>query len=290
MRSVADQSTSELGGRLSVLVRQRNDHAELESLLTRLAASSHHEQLPILLDLYRLVFPHAFAEESVLWPLMRRVLPDGHALTLQVEQEHQEVNELVTRLERLEPGTTERDTALERLVEVLREDVRDEEDELFPRLQERVSSRRLRMLGMAWEVVRRVAPTRAHPIVARRPPGNVIAALPLSVLDRSRDRLDAFRLRRDPGKGALHALSTGLTVVSHAVERGPLMRRGEDTSTSRGNDAKPVWVVVAASLVAVGVVAAFLIRRRRALSTARHDPETNEVPSACDDGSLRWGG
>ena len=35
------------------------------------------EQLPVLIDLYRLVFPHAFAEESVLWPVMRRVLPDG---------------------------------------------------------------------------------------------------------------------------------------------------------------------------------------------------------------------
>ncbi|MFD3444061.1 hemerythrin domain-containing protein [Microbacteriaceae bacterium 4G12] len=59
------------------------------------------DQERVLLRIYRLVFPHAFAEESVLWPVMRRTLPDGQELTLEVEREHQEVNELVTRLERI---------------------------------------------------------------------------------------------------------------------------------------------------------------------------------------------
>src|SRR3712207_9081049 len=82
----------------------------------------------------RLVFSHAFAEETVLWPVLRRVLPDGEALTLQVEKEHQEVNELVTALEKGGPDDPRRPQRLARLVEVLREDVRDEEDVLFPRL------------------------------------------------------------------------------------------------------------------------------------------------------------
>ena len=42
------------------------------------------------------MFPHAFAEESVRCPVLRRTVPDGPALTLQIEQEHQAVNELVT--------------------------------------------------------------------------------------------------------------------------------------------------------------------------------------------------
>jgi hypothetical protein len=264
MRSVADQSVAELGGPLSVLTRQRRDHVQLDGLLQRLRASSHEEQLPVLLDLHRLVFPHAFAEESVLWPVMRRVLPDGQELTLQVEQEHQEVNELVTRLERLELGSPEREAALQRLDEVLREDVRDEEDELFPRLQERVPVSQLRLLGIAWEVVSRVAPTRAHPIVARRPPGNVIAALPLTILDRSRDRLDAIRLRgAGPAEGALHAATAALTRAAHAVEHLPALRRGEDPSTRVDPKPGPPWGLLAAgALVAVAVPVA-LARRRR---------------------------
>lgn len=80
---------------------------------------------------------------------------------------------------------------LDRLATVLREDVRDEEDELLPRLQDALDVRRLRLLGVAWETVRRMAPTRPHPVVSRRPPGNTLAAFPLTVLDRSRDALES---------------------------------------------------------------------------------------------------
>ena len=262
MRSVAEQSVEELGGRLSVLVRQKSDHVELDELLHRLGESSHEEQLPVLLKLYRLVFPHAFAEESVLWPVMRRVLPDGEQLTLQVEQEHQEVNELVTALEGLALGSPERQAAIDRLVEVLREDVRDEEDELFPRLQERVSARQLRLLGAAWEVVRRVAPTRAHPIVARRPPGNMIAALPLTALDRSRDRLDAIRLEH-PGRadGTIRAVTGALTRAAHAIERLPAMRRGEDASTRVTPRPRFPWGLAGAAVI-VAAWAVSAARRR----------------------------
>lgn len=261
MRSVAEQSVAELGGRMSVLSRQKADHVELDRLLRRLEASPPGEQLPVLLELYRLVFPHAFAEESVLWPVMRRVLPDGEELTLQVEQEHQEVNELVTRLETLAAGTPERQAAIDRMIEVLREDVRDEEDELFPRLQQRVPVSSLRVLGVAWEVVRRLAPTRAHPIVSRRPPGNVIAALPLTALDRTRDRMDRRRLR-GAGRldGPLRSATAALTRAAHAIEHSPAMRRGEDPSTRV--DPKPglPWVLIAVGVAVVAV--AFASRRR----------------------------
>ncbi|MFE7628859.1 hemerythrin domain-containing protein [Kocuria sp. NPDC057446] len=236
MDSIADQTVPELGGRLSVLTRQKKDHVELDRLLRQLEGAGAGGQGQVLLRIHRLVFPHAFAEEAVLWPVMRRVLPDGHELTLQVEQEHQEVNELVTDLEAVPAGDPARAPLLERLAEVLREDVRDEEDELLPRLQAVLGPARLRGLGLAWEVVRRTAPTRAHPVVARRPPGNVVAALPLSVLDRLRDLVDGIVLR-GPGRGepVLRAVSTGLGGLAHRVEHLPVMRRGEDPSTGRGS-------------------------------------------------------
>ncbi len=267
IRTIADQTVGELGGRISVLSRQRADHEKLDDLLGRLEEASHQDQLPLLLELYRLVFPHAFAEEAVLWPLMRRVLADGQDLTVQVEQEHQEVNEIVTRLETLELGSGERQAALDRLADVLREDVRDEEDELFPRLQAHVSVGRLRSLGVAWEIVRRIAPTRAHPIVARRPPGNVIAALPLSILDRSRDRLDAWRLAGPSwAEAGLRATTVTLTRAAHALEHlGPL-RQGEDPSTAVGSRVTrrlPVLWVSSAIVIVTAVVVALTARGSR---------------------------
>lgn len=231
-RSIAEQSVRDLGGRLSVLTRQQRDHVELERLLQQLGGASGAEQGRVLLRLHRLVFPHAFAEEAVLWPVMRRVLPDGHELTLEVEREHQEVNELVTRLEATAAEDSARAPLLDRLAEVLREDVRDEEDVLLPRLQAALGRSRLRALGLAWEAARRTAPTRAHPVVARRPPGNVVAALPLSVLDRLRDLVDGAVLRSpERAAPALHRTGARLAGVAHRVEQLPLMRRGEDPST-----------------------------------------------------------
>lgn len=264
MPSLSQQSTAELGGRVSVLTRQKSDHVELDRLLRRLDDATDDDELAVLLEIHRLVFPHAFAEESVLWPVMRRVLPDGEELTLQVEQEHQEVNEIVTRLESLPVGSADRGPLLARLAEVLREDVRDEEDQLFPRLQERVSTRELRLLGVAWEVVRRVAPTRAHPIVARRPPGNVIAALPLSALDRARDRLDRRRLVASRPSRVMGAASGFLARASHAVEHLPMMRIGEDASTARGS-VRAATALLWAGAAVVGVIA---LARRSARSAS----------------------
>ena len=235
MTSLAEQDTRELGGRISVLTRQRADHVRLDELLHELDQTLPSRQDPVLRRIYRLVFPHAFAEESVLFPALRRTVPDGPELTLQIEQEHQEVNELVTALEGMTADDPERTPTLARLTAVLREDVRDEEDRLLPELQQLVTRRELRRLGLAWEVVRRIAPTRAHPVVSRRPPGNVVAALPLSVLDRVRDLVDAV-LQQGPEalRPALVTTSRGLTVASDRLEHLRAMRRGEDPSTSRG--------------------------------------------------------
>lgn len=234
MRSIADQTVEELGGPGSVLALQRADHVQLDRLLRELQGSTGTAQEEVLARIDRLVFSHAFAEETVLWPVLRRVLPDGEALTLRVEKEHQEVNELVTALEKGGPDDPRRPERLARLVAVLREDVRDEEDELFPRLQEAVDIEELRRLGRRWAVMRRLSPTRPHPTVSRRPPGNAFSGLPLTVLDRTRDLVDAG-VRRAPRQlvPAGKALSQGLAAVTGLVERVPLSRRGDKPPTSR---------------------------------------------------------
>jgi hypothetical protein len=55
----------------------------------------------VLKETVQLVFSHAFAEETVLWPAVRRSVPDGEELTARVEQEHQRINDLVADIERL---------------------------------------------------------------------------------------------------------------------------------------------------------------------------------------------
>jgi hypothetical protein len=215
MRSIAHQTVDELGGPGSVLARQRRDHEELDRLLHELDGTTGAAQEEVLTRIDRLVFSHAFAEETVLWPVLRRVLPDGEALTLRVEQEHQEVNELVAALERDGIDHPQRANRLARLVEVLREG-------------------QLRRVGLRGEVLRRLSPTRPHPTVSRRPPGNALSGLPLTLLDRTRDVVDAGARRAPEQLAALgRAVSTGLAGLAGLVEGIPLSRTGDRSPTSR---------------------------------------------------------
>jgi hemerythrin superfamily protein len=234
-RTIADQSVAQMGGRTSILARQRADHERLDRLMDRAretrgqGGAAHAKALRAVA---RLVFTHAFAEEAVLFPAARKVLPEGDPLTLHIESAHQEVDELVSRLDRSSERDPGHDELLERTFAVLDEDVRSEEDELLPRLQELLSPRQLRVLGWQWELVRRISPTRPHPTVSRRPPGQTLSALPLTVLDRSRDQLQRVgELTRGRFGGVLTTADRGLAAASGAVERLPIIQRGERPET-----------------------------------------------------------
>jgi hypothetical protein len=236
-KSIAEQTEAELGGPRSVLVRQRRDHVRLSELMEAVRTKTGEERDAAVNDMCRLAFPHAFAEEAILWPAIRRALPDGEgeALTLEVEQEHQEINEIIAALERSGPGDPDRESLIERALDLLDTDVRDEEDELLPRLQDASSVADLRRLGFTWELVRRTAPTRPHPVVARRPPGNVLSALPLTAIDRSRDFLDRrARGHSGPLSSVARQGSRSLADLAGAIEHLPPYRRGEDPSTHSG--------------------------------------------------------
>jgi hemerythrin superfamily protein len=235
--SIADQTVAQLGGPMSILARQRSDHERLAYLMARARATKEAGGLAhgvALRAVARLVFTHAFAEEAVLFPAARRALPEGDPLTLHIETDHQTVNELVTRLDASSSQNPSHSELLERTFAVLDDDVRTEEDELLPRLQQVLSPRQLSLLGWQWELLRRISPTRPHPMVSRRPPGQTLSALPLTVLDRSRDRLQQLdELTHGRLATALATLDRLLATAAGAVERLPLMRRGERPATSR---------------------------------------------------------
>ncbi len=70
-RSIVDQTVEELGGPSSVRARQRRDHRELDRLLRELDGTAGRTQQAVLRRINRLVFSHAFAAETVLWPVLR---------------------------------------------------------------------------------------------------------------------------------------------------------------------------------------------------------------------------
>jgi hypothetical protein len=85
----------------------------------------------------------------VLWPVIRRVVPEGDHFTLEVEREHPADQQHVTVLESMPPGSPERARLIEQMIGLLFNDVGDEEDVLLPHLQKKLSRKQLRLPGFA---------------------------------------------------------------------------------------------------------------------------------------------
>ncbi|MCW2528837.1 MAG: cation-binding protein, partial [Pseudonocardiales bacterium] len=97
--------------------------------------------------------------------------------------------------------------------------------------QESLQPAQLRRVGLRWEVVRRTAPTRPHAVVSRRPPGNVLAALPLTIVDRARDNADRTARAGGPPSRPARRVSGALARLAGRIEHAPGMRRGETATT-----------------------------------------------------------
>jgi hemerythrin superfamily protein len=102
---------------------------------------------------------HAAIEEEVLYPMVRRELPDGEAMANEALKEHQEAKEILRRLDRMDPGGFEFDAAVTQLIKDVRHHVEEEENEMFPKLRSALSDERLTQLGATMQEAKRTAPT-----------------------------------------------------------------------------------------------------------------------------------
>lgn len=168
-----------------IVAVQRREHTELEALLRRYEHATVAHKLTLYARILDLVTTHAFAEETVLFPAARQHLgPGGDTLTADIERKHQRINELLARMEQSAPGDPAFELQAREAFSLLRSDAREEEEVLLVALAEKLDQARMRALGKAWLVVRRTAPNRPHPRIPRRPPGNLLAGLYLTLSDR----------------------------------------------------------------------------------------------------------
>ncbi|TDC51112.1 hemerythrin domain-containing protein [Jiangella ureilytica] len=205
------------------MARQSDDHAVLHRLMQQYEAAPDDEARGrIVADLAQRALRHAFAEETVLFPAYRQHLPGhGDELTAHVEGEHQQINDLLEELQDADPAAAGYDDRVRRVFTLIDSDAREEEDVMLPRLQSVVDDEELRTIGDAWEAARATAPTRPHPRVPRRPPGNALAALPLAVSDRIKDGLDRLPrgARRVSSAAVLALAACGGAAVAAGVRR-----------------------------------------------------------------------
>jgi hemerythrin superfamily protein len=89
---------------------------------------------------------HAQVEEELVYPAFQehRALKE---LVCEAKEEHQVAKQLISSLEQLQPGDEQYDAKVKVLCEYVSHHVKEEEKEIFPQAQKRLSSKRLAALG-----------------------------------------------------------------------------------------------------------------------------------------------
>lgn len=166
------------------------DHAEVEQMFRQVESMPESDSRNQLVgDIVRELSVHAAIEEQILYPAMRKALPDGDTLVQEAIEEHQQVKETLSAIERAD-SPDQRDPLLVQLMGNVRHHVDEEETELFPKLRASIGQEELRTMGAELAKAKKLAPTHPHPNAPNTPPGNVVGGAAAALIDKARD---AFR-------------------------------------------------------------------------------------------------
>lgn len=112
---------------------------------------------------------HASIEEQILYPQVRKALGDQYAD--RSLDEHQEVKDLLYKLENMKPEDSQYELTVRRLEDAVEDHVREEENEIFVKLRPQMSSSDMEDMFNRLESAKKIAPTRPHPAAPNKPPG-----------------------------------------------------------------------------------------------------------------------
>lgn len=159
--------------------------AELESLRGATGEAERARRKELIDDVTIELIRHAVAEETRVYPAVKEKVSDAEAE--RAKKEHAEAEKTMKRLERLEPDEPSFDEELATLMREIREHVAEEEGEMFAHMRQVFSRDELLELGAKVESVKKLAPTRPHPLTPNDAGIRTAAGPVVGLFDRLRD-------------------------------------------------------------------------------------------------------
>lgn len=145
------------------IVMLTEDHKEIKKLFRRFeaagddAAKTKGEIVDKILEALTV---HTYIENEVMYPDVRRLLPDLEDDVLESYEEHHVADVLCLELLTMTPSDERFDAKVTVLIEVVEHHIDDEEDEWFPKVRERLGRKRLQEIGLTLNTKRANAPRR----------------------------------------------------------------------------------------------------------------------------------
>jgi hemerythrin superfamily protein len=168
----------------------KKDHRTVKSLFARfdkLGDGAVAQKKAIVKEIVRELSIHAAIEEALFYPTARAAVKAKEDLVLEALEEHHVVKWLLEELSSIEPTHERFDAKVTVLKEAVNHHVEEEETDLFPAFERKVTTEERKALGTALEAAKKLAPTRPHPKAPDTPPGNLLASIPSALLDKVRD-------------------------------------------------------------------------------------------------------
>lgn len=140
------------------------DHREMTELLGQAEHTSDANQRRDLVDtVIAEVMRHAVAEEMYVYPAIEEHVPNGKQEVEHDKQEHDEIVQVMKRMEDIEASDPKFMELARKLEAQLRHHADDEESDQFPKLRTHLPAEKLADLGVKVENAKKLAPTRPHP-------------------------------------------------------------------------------------------------------------------------------
>jgi hemerythrin-like domain-containing protein len=136
---------------------------------------------------------HEFAEERVIWPLVRKHCADGDELTNEALSQERQLKRALNELFSLSPNSKEFEECVNTVAAENRSHLTYEQNQAWPRLDDALSDGVLDKVLHQWSLARRAAPTRPHPHIPPHPDVLHAVGPALARRDRFADRLRGLR-------------------------------------------------------------------------------------------------
>jgi hemerythrin-like domain-containing protein len=177
------------GRRQDAIALLKEDHREVNAMFRefeRAGAGARAKKARLVASMIAALSRHAAIEELSFYPAVRREVAGTTDDVLEALEEHHVVKWLLSELEGLDPANERFDAKVTVLIESVRHHVREEENELFPRVRARLGRDRLLAIGDELRTAKPRVSARPHLRSPDEPPANMLVAGAVGAIDRAR--------------------------------------------------------------------------------------------------------
>jgi hemerythrin superfamily protein len=148
---------------MDAIVLLKEDHKVVEKLFKQFekaekADASPADKKKIVDEVLKELTTHAYIEETLFYPTAREAVPQTEEHVLESVEEHHVVAWLCSELSKTDPSDERYDAKMTVLIENVRHHVKEEEDEWFPQVREKLGRKALQELGERLEAAKPDAP------------------------------------------------------------------------------------------------------------------------------------